>query len=200
MCVALKCLRHAYFFQLSRFIAQCSSLARESYWALSHQLFFRYRNAILSAPEKAKAIAYLATEVQQKPGLLWQEALSLVPRWLWAAPKQVEAPQHHLAHLCELIFPWWCQQSMFLPCAQQGGDMDANPFFAPPLSFPVAKAGLGELNACVTLLSLLGLKFILLSDFAPTPTLLFVVCFFSFFFSSYFFFGNIVLSYSWVCA
>lgn len=132
MCVALQCLSHAYFFQLSRFIVQCSSFARESYQALSHQLFFRYRNAILSAPEKAKAIACLATEVQQKPGELWQEALSLVPCWLWAAPKQVEAPQHHLTHLCELIFPWRCPQSMFLPCVQQGGDMDANPFFASP--------------------------------------------------------------------
>lgn len=136
MCVALQRLSHAYFFQLSRFIVQCSSFARESYQALSHQLFFRYRNAMLSAPEKAKAIACLATEVQQKPGELWQEALSLVPCWLWAAPKQVEAPQHHLTHLCELIFPWRCPQSVFLPCVQQGGDMDANPFFGrrpPPL-------------------------------------------------------------------
>ena len=83
---------------------------------------------------------------------------------------------------------------MLISCAQQEGDTDANPFFAPP--FPAAKAGLVDVNACVTLLSLLGLKFILLSDFAPAPSLLFVVCFFSFCFSLHFFFGNTILSYN----
>jgi len=67
-------------------------------------------------------------EVQQKPGELWWEAPSLASCRLWIAPEQGEDPQHHPAHLCELIFSWCSQQSTPIPGAQQEGDVDANPF------------------------------------------------------------------------
>lgn len=38
---------------------------------------------------------------------------------------------HICAHLCELIFPQCCQQSMLLPWLQQEGDVGANPYFCP---------------------------------------------------------------------
>lgn len=145
--------------------------------------------------EKGKAIAYFTMEMQQKPGELWQEAPSLVPRWLWAAPEQGEAPQHHPAHLCEPIVPWWCQQSMLIPHARQEGDMDANPLFAPPLPLLLR---LGWRMWTPVWLSSASWAW---SSFCfQTLLLLPPVCFFSFCFSLHFFFGNIVLSYNWVCA
>lgn len=66
---------------------------------------------------------------------------------------------HICAHLCELIFPQRCQQSMPLPWLQQEGDWVLTPTFAP---FPAAEAGLVVMDACVILLSPFGLKLILL--------------------------------------